>query len=183
MKASNWVYIACSCLLLCSCDFKCSVGGNKEEVKTKPVSSNDNTPLTGAIIKNDIDIEATGVKLKEAYLTDENNNPLTENKTAVGEKIYVVIKMDTGWVKQDGKSFIGAAERISTKEGAVVVDAEDIFKEQTLTGMDADDSKMIRFSALITNPGTTSRDFVVRFRIWDKKGNGEVKGKYNFSLK
>jgi hypothetical protein len=182
MKKLTLVYAAMCCIVLSSCDFKCSVGDNKQAVKTKPVSSEDNTPLNGAIIKNDIDLEVTGVKLKEAYLVDANYNLLEKNETAIGEKIYVVIKLDTGWVKENGKSFIGAGERISTKAGGVLVDADDIFKAQEFTGMDAKDSKVISFSAVITD-ASPGDEFVVKFRIWDKKGTGEVRGKYNFSLK
>ncbi len=183
MKILKLAYLFLSCIIFCSCDFKCSVGDNKQAVKIKPVTSDDNTTLNGAIIKNDIDLEVTGVKLKEAYLVDADNNLLKENVAAVGEKIYVVIKLDTGWVKENGKSFIGAGERISTQSGAVIVDAEDIFKEQELTGIDAEDSKVISLSAVITDAKQGVNDFVVKFRIWDKKGQGEVKGKYNFSLK
>lgn len=163
--------------LLASCDLKCSVGDNKSETKAKT-----NSALTGAIIKNDIDLEVTGVKLKEAYLVNADNNELTENITRVGEKIYLVIKVDTGWVKENDKSFIGASERILTSGGRVVISADDIFKDYETTGLDAVDAKVIRLSAVITEAGTGLEDFKVEFRLWDKKGSGEIKGKYKFSL-
>jgi hypothetical protein len=168
--------------LLASCKLNCSVGEDRSGVKTKTVSSADNTPLTGAIIKNDIELEATGVKVKEAYLLDADENLLTENITRAGEKIHVVIKADTGWTKENGRSFIGVAERISTSEGEVVLDAADIFKDYETTGIDADDSKVISVSAVITKPVPGKENFVVQFRVWDKKGAGEIKGKYKFSL-
>ena len=169
--------------LLASCKFNCSVGESKPGVKTKSVSSADETTLTGAVIKNDIELEATGVKLKEAYLLDADKNLLTENVTRVGNKIYIVIKTDTGWTKENTKSFIGVAERISTSGGKVVLDAADIFKDYETTGLDADDCKLITISAVITNVVAGAENFVVQFRVWDKKGNGEVKGKYKFSVK
>jgi hypothetical protein len=168
-------------MALSSCDIK--TGDKKSDVKTKTVSSKDNTTLNGAIIKNDIDVDATGVKVKEVYLVDADYNPLAENKAGIGEKIYVIIKMDTGWVKEKGKSFIGASEKILTSSGRVVVSADDIFKEQEETGLDAKDTKVISLSALITQADPGINNFEVRFRVWDKKGAGEVKGKYYFSLK
>lgn len=182
MKKDNLICLLLAALLLSSCDFKCSVGGKKDGVKTKTVSSKDNTALNGAVIKNDIDLEVSGVKLKNAYLVDANKNLLKDNVTRVGEKIYVIIEMDTGWVKENGKSFIGAAERISTSQGGVVVDAEDIFSDYTSTGLDAEDAKFISLSAIITKAIAGTEDFVVRFRVWDKKGQGEVKGSYKFKL-
>ena len=182
MKKVNICYLFMVAVMLTSCDFKCSVGDNKSGVKTKTVTSDDNTTLNGAIIKNDIDLEVTGVKLKEAYLVDANKELLTENVTRVGEKIYVVIKMDTGWVKENGKSFIGAGERISTPAGGVIVDAVDIFKDYETTGVSAEDAKLITLSAIITESKPGIDNFEVKFRIWDKKGKGEVKGKYKFKL-
>lgn len=183
MKKLKLLYLFMSCIVFCSCDFKCSVGDNKSGIKTKTVTSKDNTTLNGAIIKNDIDLDVTGVKLKEAYLVDADYKPLAENKAGVGEKIYLIIKMDTGWVKENGKSFIGASERILTSAGRVVVSADDIFKDQEATGLDAADTEEISLSALITQADPGLNDFEVQFRVWDKRSNAEVKGKYKFSLK
>ena len=181
MKKLTLVYAAICCIVLNSCTF--TVGDKKAELKTKTVTSEDNTTLNGATIKNDIEVDATGVKVKEVYLVDAEYKPLIENKARVGEKIHIVIKMDTGWVKENGKSFIGASERILTSSGKVVVSADDIFKEQELTGLDPEDTKVISLSAIITQADPGVDNFEVQFRVWDKKGAGEVKGKYYFSLK
>ena len=183
MKKNNIINITMLAILLACCNCSCSSGKKKEGVKAKTVTSKDNTTLNGAIIKNNIDLDATGVKLKEAYLADSSYKPLAENKAGIGEKIYIVIKMDTGWVKENGKSFIGASERILTSAGRVVVSADDIFKDQEVTGMDARDTKEISLSAVITEADPGLNNFEVQFRVWDKKSNGEVKGKYYFSLK
>jgi hypothetical protein len=183
MKKSAFTNMILLVTFIVAGNFSCTPGNKKEGVKTKTVSSKDNTTLNGAIIKNDIDLDATGVKLKEAYLADAKYKPLAENKAGVGEKIYLVIKLDTGWVKENGKSFIGASERILTSSGRVVVSADDIFKDQEITGLDAANTEEISLSALITEADPGLNDFEVQFRVWDKKGAGEVKGKYYFSLK
>ena len=181
MRKLTLVYATIYCMVLYSCDFK--VGDKNSDVKVKTVTSKDNTTLNGAIIKNDIEVDATGVKVKEVYLVDADYKPLAENTARVGEKIHIVIKMDTGWVKENGKSFIGASERILTSAGRVVVSADDIFKEQELTGLDPEDTKVISLSAIITQADPGIDKFEVQFKVWDKKGLGEVKGKYYFSLK
>jgi len=167
-------------VLLAGCDMKCSVGGKPETTKT--VSSSDNNALNGAIIKNDIDVEVTGVKLKEVYLVDENNKVLTENKTRIGEKIYAVVVLDTGWVKENGRSFLGASERISTPSGKVIVNADDIFKDYDATGVPVKDADFITLSAVISQADKGLEEFIVQFRVWDKKGSGEIKGKYKFRI-
>lgn len=180
MKFQSIIYLFTFITTLSSCSFKCSVG---DEKKTKTVTSDEKNALNGAIIKNDIDIEASGVKLKQAYLTDANNNLLTENTTRIGEKIYLILKLDTGWTTINNKSFIGASERISTSSGSVIVDAADIFKDYETTGVSAVDAKVISLSAIITQADPGVENFTVQFRVWDKKGNGEVKGKYKFKIK
>ncbi len=180
MKKLTLICATIGFIILSSCNF---TAGNKNDVKIKPVTSKDNTTLNGATIKNDIDIDVTGVKLKEAYLVDADYKPLAENKAAIGEKIHIVIKMDTGWVKEDGKSFIGASERILTSSGKVVVSADDIFKDYETTGLDAKDTKVVSLSAIITQADPGVDNFEVQFRVWDKKSSAEVKGKYYFSLK
>jgi len=95
----------------------------------------------------------------------------------------VIIKLDTGWVKENGKSFIGASERISTSAGKVVVNADDIFKDYEVTGVDMEDAKFISLSAVIKQADPGLDEFVVKFRVWDKKGSGEIRGKYNFKIK
>jgi hypothetical protein len=183
MKAIKSCFNITLAVSLTCCIFSCSSGGDKSGVKIKPVTSADKTTLTGATIKNDIDLEATGVKIKEVYLLDANRELLTENVTGIGEKIYVVIKTDTGWAKENGKSFIGASERISTKSGNVIVDAEDIFKDYEVSGISAVDASVISLSAVITQADTGVENFVVQFRVWDKKGKGDIKGKYKFRIR
>ncbi len=169
-------------ITIASCKFSCNMGNEKEPTKTvvKSGGANDNAALSGAIIKNDIEIEATNVKLKEAYLVDEEGSPLIKNETKIGKKIYLMIEMDTGWTKINGKSFIGASERISTSAGRVVIDAEDIFKENEVEGFPASKTKTLNLSAIITQADPGLEDFTVNFRVWDKRANAEVKGKYKF---
>jgi len=168
--------------LLAGCSFNCSVGESKP-LKSKTITSADNMPLNGAVIKNDIELEATAVKVSQVYLLDANKNLMEDNVTAVGKKIYVIIKTDTGWIKENGKSFIGASERISTSAGKVLVDAADIFIDHEATGMPADDAGVISLSAVITQADPGVENFTVQFRVWDKKGEGEIKGKYKFRIR
>ncbi|HMK03505.1 MAG TPA: hypothetical protein VK489_04915 [Ferruginibacter sp.] len=182
MNAVKLCYLMMLGALLAGCSFNCSVGESKP-LKSKTITSADNMPLNGAVIKNDIELEATAVKVSQVYLLDANKNLMEDNVTAVGKKIYVIIKTDTGWIKENGKSFIGASERISTSAGKVLVDAADIFIDHEATGMPADDAGVISLSAVITQADPGVENFTVQFRVWDKKGEGEIKGKYKFRIR
>ena len=172
----------CYILMLCALFTSCDIGGSESDKKSKPINYADNPAFKDAVIKNDVELEGSGVKLKEAYLMNKDQVRLTTNEVKVGEYIYLVLVMDTGWTKIDGKSYLGASEKIVTSRGKTVVEAEDIFKEYETTGYSAEDAAFIRLSAVITQADEGIENFVVHFRVWDKKGPGEIKGKYRFKI-
>jgi hypothetical protein len=184
MTTLTKIYALAILVTLTSCEFSCNVGDKKtdKENTVKSGSDKENAALAGTIIKNDIEIEATGVKVKEVYLMDANGMPLAKNEAKLNEKIYAVIKLDTGWVKIDGKSYVGAGERISTSAGEVIVDAVDIFKDNEAEGFSPKDAGEISLSAVITRKAEGIDMYAVQFKVWDKKGIGEVKGKYKFKI-
>jgi hypothetical protein len=175
---SKLLPIACLALALSSCKFD-----NKPTISAATVSTDNAGGLTGAIIKNDIDLEATDVKVSQVYLMDEQNQLMTTNDVAVGQKAYMTLKLDTGWSKIDGKSYIGASERITTPDGTVVLDAGDLFKDYESQGIDAEVAKLINLSAVITQKAVGVDVYNVSFKVWDKKGSGVVTGKYKLTVK
>jgi hypothetical protein len=184
MKLISSIKLCCIILpaaLITSCKLNRSGGENRSVEKIQTSSFPDNKVLKAPVIKNNIELEVTGVKLKEAYLTDANNNLLMENVARAGEKIYLVIITDTGWTKEKGKSFIGAAQRILTSGGKVLVDSADIFKRNEKTGLNSTDCQLINVLYNCECPGS-KKDYVGQFRIWDKKGAGEIKGEFKFKI-
>lgn len=173
----------CMAAMLASCEF--SVSTKKDDkTTTKEISSSESSgPLTGATIKNDIDLDAKGVKVKEAYLMNKDRNLLTSNEASVGEDIRCVVVLDTGWTKYDGKSYIGASEKIISGSGKVVLDEADLFKDYTESGVSSTDAEVLSVLASITRKEPGIDDYKVQFRMWDKKGSGEVTGSFKFKVK
>jgi hypothetical protein len=173
----------CLAVMLTSCEF--SVSTKKDDkISTKEISSSESTgALTGANIQNDIDLDAKGLKVKEAYLMDDNRNLLTTNEVREGEKIRCVVVLDTGWTKYEDKSFVGASEKIISGSGSVVLDEADLFKDYTESGVSATDAKILSVTATITRKEPGIDDYKVQFRMWDKKGDGEVTGSFKFKVK
>jgi hypothetical protein len=167
------IYALAILFTLTSCQFSCNVGDKKNNKENTVISGSD---------KENAALEAKDVKVKEVYLANANGTPLQKNEARLYEKIYVVIKLDTGWTKINGKSYVGAGERISTSEGTVVVDAEDIFKDNEAEGFSPKDAAVISLSAVITRKAEGIDNYAVQFKAWDKKGAGEVKGKYKFKI-
>jgi hypothetical protein len=173
--------IGCT-LLLVSCEFQCSVGGDKKS-KNETVT-NSVREENGVVITNNINIKAAGIKLKSAVLKLPNGERVPDdNVVGLGEKINLIITLDSNWAIEKGKTFIGASEKITTDDGTVVLNAGDLFLEYDENGVDPMDAKIIRLNAVITKPATAVKYFKVDFRVWDKKGTAEVTGDYKFYVK
>lgn len=179
---NKWILIFVAAAIVTGCEFKCSVSGNGN-TKSKEVSSSEsNGPLKGAIIKNDIVLDAKDVKVKGAYLVNEAHTPLNKNEIALGKKVRCVIILDSGWTKYNGVSFIGASEKILTDDGRVLLDEADLFKDNTESGVSAMDAEVLSLSAYITEKVPGIDTYKVQFRMWDKKGSGEVTGSFKFKV-
>ena len=170
--------LAASVGLFAGCNFSTST--NKE---TKEVNSTTGQGLTDAIIKNDIQAEASGVKVTAIYLVDDQNEPLKSNNVALNQEISCRVELDTGWTKVDGKSWVGISEQIQSGSGKIVLDAADLLSDYDSTGVAGEDAEVLSASATITQLEEGVSDYIIHFRMWDKKGKGEVKGSYTLIVK
>ena len=153
------------------------------EVKVSNPSSKDaKTEKTSSKIRNGIQLKANGLKVEQAFLTYEDGSLVSsENKIDVNQKVVMRLIMD-GWKEENGKVMIGATEKLTTSEGQTILDTEDLFGAYP-EGVDAKDAKYITLSAVITRLDELYDHFLVEFRVWDKKGGGDVTGSYKLYLK
>ena len=160
-----------------SCEFNCSVG-NKDEVKGSA------TVNDGARVYNNIEINATGVKVSKAYLLLENGDRVPDdNFVNFKTPVKMQLLIDSGWEEQNGKVALGVSEKITAEDGTVILDEQDLFQKYT-NGISVADSKVIYLSASIRlkeNAAPTS--FTVSFRVWDKNGKGYIDGSYKLFSK
>jgi hypothetical protein len=138
--------------------------------------------LKGAVIKNNIWIEAYGIKVKAAYLMTPDAQYKPTNTAKLNEKVIVTIELDTGWTKIAGKSYLGAYEQIIDAAGTVILDTEDLFADYDKEGLGADIAKNINLSAIIDSIQPDLNEFTVRFKIWDKKGPGVIIGSFKLII-
>lgn len=179
----NSIYVLLKSFIVSAILVGCGNTGDGQVVKAGAENSTENkSPLKGAIIKNDIDIEASEVKVKAAYLMTEDAQFKEKNTAKVKEVIFLTVELDTGWTKHNGKTFIGASEQIMDKNGTVILDTQDLFADYDKEGLDAAIAKNINLSAVIDSfePGVDV--FTVKYKIWDKRGKGMVKGSYKFKV-
>jgi len=187
MKKGQLTALIIFAIVFTSCEFKCNIGKDtekKDQQKDSTIqksSNKNNSPQT----LNGIELSTNEVQVNRAFLSLESGNLVpSDNTVALGEKISLVINIDNGWKEIDGKSFIGASEKITTDNGTTLLDTGDMFAAYDQTGLDPTDAKVITLKAIITSkPSGPVEYYVVNFRVWDKKGNGEITGKYKFYIK
>lgn len=131
----------------------------------------------GTLISNGIALETRGVKVSRAFLLYDNSTAVPPgNKTTEGRVVRLRLVVDDGWAEKDGRVSLGASETIRTDKGQVVLDEKDLFADTPL--LDARAARAITLTATISKLGRRHNHFVVSFRLWDKRGSGEIRGSY-----
>lgn len=135
------------------------------------------TNKEGTLISNGIALHANNVKVSRAFLLYDNSTLVPPgNQTTEGRAVKLRLVVDSGWVEQDGQVSLGAAETIRTDKGQVVLEEKDLFASAPL--LDARAARAITLTATISKLGRRHNNFMVSFHVWDKKGEGEIKGNY-----
>src|SRR5215204_3729174 len=155
-------------ILFCSCEFT---------VKQEP--SSDNKPVSkGSKIRNGIELKTTGdLKVSQAFLLFEDGSLVpSSNEAKVNQEVNLRLIIEGGFTQTNGMVEIGASERIETSTGQVLLDEKDLFSN--LGEIEAARAEALTLKAVITRLDKLYDYFLVSFRVWDKKGNGEVTGSY-----
>lgn len=163
-------------VLLSSCEFNCRVGNGTDG---KPTTTRKN----GATIYNGIDIQATTLKLKKAWLMFEDGERVpADNLIDFKMPVQLILEIEEGWQVVEGKVYPGAAEKIFDEDDNELLDEKDLF--ENTDPVSPEDAKLISLTASIKLKSTARpTSFDVHFRVWDKKGDGEITGKYTLYSK
>lgn len=147
-------------------------------------SAEDDTSYTnaqGALISNGIALQTKDVKVSRAFLLYDNSTLVPPgNKTTEGRIVKLRLVVDSGWAEKDGRVSLGASETIRTDQGQVVLEEKDLFADTPL--LDARAARAITLTATISKLGRRHNHFIVSFRVWDKRGPGEMTGSYKLMV-
>jgi hypothetical protein len=147
-----------------------------EEVKD-PLKTNSDADILNKIIVH----EAGGLKVSRAFLAFEDGTLVPKsNKTVLRKPVYLTLVMEGGWKVKNGKVSLDASEKITTHEGEIVLNATSLFQNMPL--IEAEKANYIYLKANITGTRPDIAYFIVNYRVWDKRGTGEVKGSYKLYL-
>ncbi len=177
MKLFSFLFVVSLSIFLPSCEFSCSIGKKDEVTGAAEVKD-------GARIYNNIQLNASGVKVDKAYLLlDDGQRVPDDNFVDFKSPVKMQVLVDSGWVEANGKVLLGASEKIITETGEVLVEEADLFQKYP-DGISVEDSRSVYLSAVLKlKEGIPPTSFTVSFKVWDKKGNGFIEGSYKLYSK
>ena len=154
--------------MLCSCEVK--------------VNTPSTTNTSSAKIRNGIDVNAKGVKVEQAFLTYDDGSLVDEsNTTSVNKKLKInfVVK---GWKAENDKVALEANEKITTSDGDVIMDEQELFSKGGMETISAADAEYPRLSVVINQVNKLYDFYLVSFKIWNKGTDQSIVGKYKFHI-
>lgn len=156
----------------------CQLPDKKDQKVARPAEQTNSR----AQILNRVTVhESGGLKISRAFLTTESGELLNaRNRISVGETVYLNLVVAQGWMAENGVVSPGASQTITTGEGEPVLSSPDLFGGNA--PIEEAKAGQIRLKTIITNSRPDTRTFVVRYRVWDKKGSGEVTGSYQLHM-
>ena len=152
--------------------------------ETKKQTATKNEPDTNSdadILNNIVVHESGGLQVGQAYLSYEDGRLVPKsNQVGLGETVLLNLVIDKGWEIKNNQASIDATEIIATADGQIVLNARNLFKSKPTVS--ESDASRIFLKATITKTRADIDYFVVNYRVWDKWGDGEVKGSYNLYI-
>lgn len=151
-----------------------------DEEKKKDANTKDDKEESKTQLLNDISLDTKGsVEVYRAFLSFESGDLVpSSNTTSLGKPIYLNLNITKGWKENEGTVSLGASERISSDNGTVFLDEQDLF--QNYNSISAEDAKFIRLKAVVNSKTGPIKYFVVDYKVWDKNGDGVITGSYKF---
>ena len=95
----------------------------------------------------------------------------------------MLIIIDEGWTETNGRVFPGSNQVLKLNNGVEVLNSDELFAAFDETGVAPEDAKYITLNAVVTELKNKKNYVIVQFRVWDKKGSGEITGSYKLFIK
>jgi hypothetical protein len=135
----------------------------------------------GNILNNIVLEKVNGFEITSAFLADEKGNLIhPQNIIPTGYPVFLTIRVQEGWTVYKGFVSPGATQTIFTHNNEPVLQSPDLFAN--IPRVKKEDAGTLRLKTLITATRSDIRHYTIRFRVWDKKGEGEITGHYRLRV-
>lgn len=153
--------------------FACEVKVNTPGADTKTAKGK---------IRNGININAKGVEVEQAFLTYEDGTLVDEtNSTSVNKKLKINLVVK-GWKAENDQVALEANEKVTTSDGDVIMDEQELFSKGGMQTISAADAEFPRLSVVINQLPKLYDHYLVQFKIWNRGTDQSVEGYYKFYI-
>ncbi|HEY1021818.1 MAG TPA: hypothetical protein VGE06_05870 [Flavisolibacter sp.] len=168
--------------LLKACSNSTNTGAHQADSMATMPSGKQTNDRKETTLNNIVLEKITGFKITSAFLADEKGNLLhPQNTIPAGYPVFLTIRIQDGWTLQKGYASPGASQAILTHNNEPVLQSRDLFAN--IPRVKKEDAGTIRLKTLITATRSDIRHYTIRFRVWDKWGEGEITGHYRLQVK
>ena len=134
---------------------------------------------------NKISFTSTVFKVSKAYLSlggDTTTPELPADfKANVGQRVFLNLVIDSGWVNENGRIYPGIYQKVESDDKKHLFIEDDLMKNHP-EGVAAKDGWLVTIMAVVNTADKHYDHFDVSFKVWDKKGKGEITGSYKLYL-
>lgn len=120
--------------------------------------------------------EAVNVTCKEIYLySKERSKVIPDNKIKFNENTYFIFEGLSGFKEENGMVFPGLSLKGTDKEGALILDFDDLFTDYSENGLSVSDFNMRVASNFVITGSEFKNPLHCELTIWDKKSDARIK--------
>lgn len=146
VKKINYLVIALCTCVWCACNF--SVGTKKDLVTGLSYTYN-------------------GFSVDDVVLAGPDNARMTTNEVPLQTAVGIVIQGISNFSLKDNKAYPGIKLSVTDKDGAVVLQEEDLF--EGTEGYSAEDASVLRGSLTVGDPMKAGETYQLSMHVWDKQ--------------
>jgi hypothetical protein len=125
-------------------------------------------------------VKSEGVSYNDIYLFSSTEKTLMATKIKLNEKYYMIFEGIKGFKAEEGKVKVGMSVNATDANGAVVINAEDLFGDEEFDEKDLTEqisTNVVFTDANVVNP------ILCKVVIWDKKSDAKITASVDFEVK
>ena len=123
-----------------------------------------------------------GLAVDDSYLVLDGAK-LTAKDVPLGSEVVMVFTGVENFTSEEGMTFPGASMLVTGPEGEVLLEMDDLFSRYDSTGVSKEDAATLSLSLSFGDPMVKGEAYTWESRIWDKKGDGEIKATVRLTAK
>lgn len=180
MKRTPVFYVLFFLLVACNNEVT-TTPRDKDSVVTTHSKSEVKSGNKQTIVNNIVLEKVSGLEITSAFLADEKGNLINpKNSVRAGQPVFLTFHINKGWTVKKGMVSPGASQSIVTHNNEPVLQSEDLFANAPR--IKKEDAGIVRLKTLITSTRPDIPYYIIRFRLWDNLGTGEITGYYRLQV-